>query len=152
MGLSAVHEAARDIPVASDLDVVVVGSGPAGIAAALAAARNGARTALVERLGFLGGCITATMMDVVWLARTGNHKAVEGICTEVLCRLKEQGGLDGEPGYRAYVDSERFKLLADQMMLEAGVQCGSIRSGSAPSSRAGTWPGSSSSPRAGARP
>jgi len=52
---AAVDEPARRTPVYGDYDVVVLGGGPAGIAAAAAAARHGARTLLVERYGFLGG-------------------------------------------------------------------------------------------------
>lgn len=117
-----IREEAREVPVVSRVDVAVVGGGCAGLGAAIAAARNGARVALVERLGFLGGCVTATMMDVLWMFRAGNRKAVEGIGMEMLRRLKEQGGVDGEPGHRVYVDTERFKLLADQMVEESGVE------------------------------
>lgn len=55
----------RTIPVHDAGDVLVVGGGPGGIAAAIAAARNGARTTLVERFGFLGGNLTADRKSVV---------------------------------------------------------------------------------------
>ena len=120
--MTTIREIARDIEVVADVDVVVVGGGCAGVAAALAAARSGAKTALVERLGFLGGCATATMMDVFWMYQAGpGIPAVEGIGMEVLRRLKERGGVDGEPGWRCYVDSELLKVLYDDMMAEAGV-------------------------------
>ena len=54
MGIS-ISEPARDLPVRKQCDVLVVGGGPAGIAAAIAAARNGAHTILLERYGGLGG-------------------------------------------------------------------------------------------------
>jgi len=58
-------EPARDIPVARDVDVVVVGGGPAGLAAAIASARTGAQTVLVERFGYLGGTATAGLMACI---------------------------------------------------------------------------------------
>jgi flavin-dependent dehydrogenase len=119
--MATITEPSRQIPITAEVDVCVVGGGCAGVAAALAAARAGAKTALIERLGFLGGCGTATMMDVFWMYRAGTIKAVEGVGMEVLRRLKERGGVDGEPGFRAYVDSEMLKVLYDDMMKEAGV-------------------------------
>jgi hypothetical protein len=122
MSLGSVHEPAHDIPVASVVDVAVVGGGCAGLAAAIAAARNGARVALVERLPFLGGCVTATLMDVFWMFRAGERKAVEGIGMELLRRLKENGATDGQPGYRMWVDTEKFKVMCDQMVAESGIE------------------------------
>ncbi len=121
MASSVVKEPAREVSVVADVDVLVVGAGFAGLGASIAAARNGAKVGLVERIGFLGGCVTADMMDVLWMSRAGDRKAVEGIYMETLRRLKEMGGLDGEPGYRCYADSERLKILADQMVAEAGI-------------------------------
>lgn len=59
------HEPAREIPIARDTDVVVCGAGPAGLAAAIASARTGARTTLVERFGYLGGTATASLMACI---------------------------------------------------------------------------------------
>jgi hypothetical protein len=110
-----------EVPVAAEVDVVVVGGGVGGIAAAVAAARNGAKVALVERLGFMGGCATATMMDVMGEFQAGNTPAVAGIAMEVVWRLRDRGALEGTPGHRVYFDSEQLKVLADEMVLEAGV-------------------------------
>ena len=60
-----IQEPARDVPVAADVDVLVAGGGPAGIAAALAAAHAGARTTIVERYGYLGGMITGAYVVAI---------------------------------------------------------------------------------------
>jgi hypothetical protein len=83
-----VREAARDIPVHATCDVLVVGGGPAGTAAAVAAARMGARTILLERHNHLGGLSTGGL--VVWIDRmTGWDGAllIRGFAEELLARL-----------------------------------------------------------------
>lgn len=66
---TAIQEAPRSTPVAADVDVVVVGGGPTGVGAALAAASGGAKTLLVERHGMLGGMWTAGLLNPVRLAK-----------------------------------------------------------------------------------
>ncbi len=83
-----VREAARDIPVHAECDVLVVGGGPAGTAAAVAAARLGARTILLERHNHLGGLSTGGL--VVWIDRmTGwdGSLLIRGFAEELLARL-----------------------------------------------------------------
>jgi NADPH-dependent 2,4-dienoyl-CoA reductase/sulfur reductase-like enzyme len=63
--MNDITEPARRTPVAGEVDVLVAGGGPAGIAAALAAARQGARTLLVERYGYLGGMITGAYVVAI---------------------------------------------------------------------------------------
>ncbi len=132
-------EAAREIPVQRDVDVVVVGGGPAGLAAAIASARNGARTILVERFGYLGGTATASLMACLNGFRNqvepNATQTVRGIAEELVLGLKELGGLGRspypqalfptEPGQMAYsyaIDTERFKYLSLRMCVEAGVE------------------------------
>src|SRR5512146_3035713 len=87
----------RNTPVIGEYEVVVVGGGPAGIAAAAAAGRAGRSTLLVERYGFLGGAGTAAgLANFCGLhAKTqGEHRqVVHGIADEILSRLKSIGAL-----------------------------------------------------------
>ena len=88
-----VREAARDTPVVAQADVVVVGGGPAGMAAALAAARNGARTVLLERYNHLGGLASGGMvlvLDDMWDAHL-HEISVRGICLDLIERLSARG-------------------------------------------------------------
>src|SRR5438105_13305195 len=90
--VQTVREPAQDVPVVADADVVVIGGGPAGFAAAVAAARAGARTLLVERYGYLGGMASGGM--VLLLADMSGHtkRTVAGIRYEFLERLIRLGG------------------------------------------------------------
>jgi hypothetical protein len=87
---STYHEPAREIPVRAEADVVVVGGGPAGTAAAVAAARMGADVLLVERYGHLGGLSTGGL--VVWIDRMtdwSGRQVIRGIADDLLGRLWE---------------------------------------------------------------
>ncbi len=108
--------------------MLVVGGGNAGCAAALAAARHGARTMLVERYGFLGGTATASMVGPWMTFHSGEERIVGGIAQEMVERLVATGA---SPGHIAdasdYVptitpfDPEVHKALLFEMMQEAGV-------------------------------
>jgi hypothetical protein len=109
-------------------DVLVVGGGNAGCAAALAAARLGAKTALVERYGFLGGTATAAMVGPWMTFHSGHKRVVGGIAEEIVERLVAMGGSPGHvPDSSDYVptitpfDPELHKALLFEMMEEAGV-------------------------------
>ena len=126
------HEAARTLPLLAEVDVMVAGGGPAGIAAAVCAARHGARTLLVERYGFLGGMGTAggvTNFAGLYGKRGGETvQLVHGIVDELLARIDHLGGLnapqDGLQGrirVRSY-DIPAYKCAADQLMQAAGVR------------------------------
>jgi len=131
-------EPSRQIPVTRDTDVLVIGGGPAGLAAAIAAARSGARTSLVERFGYLGGTATASLMACINGFRNQVEpdatQTVRGIAEEIVLELKEMGGLGTSPypqkaypttpgqlEYSYAIDTEAFKYVALRLCAEAGV-------------------------------
>ena len=125
-------------PVRYECDVLVAGGGTAGVVAALAAARNGARTILIDRYGFLGGSMLNGAGPLhsffnLYKAFPGVEKVqvVRGIASEIVDRLVECGGSPGHleqdkggsyDSVITLIDWEIFKGLAFDMMEEAGVQ------------------------------
>jgi ribulose 1,5-bisphosphate synthetase/thiazole synthase len=117
-----IAEAARETPVIHETEVLVVGSGPGGLAAALAAARAGAKTTLLERNGCFGGNIT--QVGVEGFAWYRHEKTVdsEGIGREFEERAKAMGAAMPEPQSISHaLDAEMFKWVADVMVEEAGI-------------------------------
>src|SRR5688500_5889000 len=94
----AISEPSRETPVYGEFDVVVLGGGPAGIAAAVAAARSECRTVLIERYGFLGGMGTAAGVTNFCGLHANVHgeiqQVVHGIADELLARIDRLGGLN----------------------------------------------------------
>jgi hypothetical protein len=146
------EEPARKLPLRK-FDVVVAGGGTAGVVAALAAARQGAKTALIEAKGYPGGTVVegGTALHSffnLWKAFPGVEKrqVVRGIPNEIVGRLQKVGGTSGfaemSVGYDydsvcTAVDTEIYKLVAFEMLEEAGVfvavntfVAGAIRRGS----------------------
>ena len=147
-GTGVYREPGRDIPIYHRCDVLVVGGGPSGCAAALAAARTGADVVLLERYNHLGGLSTGGL--VIWIDRMTDwqgRQIIRGFAEEVLDRLPPEA-LAGpepadwgsrEPSKAAYwgqrtaafhgvvcwsptLDPERLKVLSQEMLLEAGVR------------------------------
>jgi hypothetical protein len=127
-----VLEERRETPVLGEYEVVVLGGGPAGIAAAAAAGRAGCATILVERYGFLGGAGTAagvTNFCGLHANVHGEHRqVVHGMCDEILDRLQRLGGLAAPHGIfgdriraQAY-DVSAYKIAADELLLGAEVK------------------------------
>ena len=142
-------EPAREIDVYDEADVVVVGGGPGGHSAAIAAARNGARTILIERYGHLGGMATGGIVIQIPHMSDGSHEQqIAGLCQEWLDRLDKVGGnlcprredigssdeelvatwrrfmgnvRDGRIVYTAWVDPELLKCVLNDMVEDSGV-------------------------------
>ena len=119
--LGTYQEPARALPVIDEADVVVVGGGPGGVGAALAAGRAGVRTILVERFGSFGGTWTAGILSAIM-----PFPFVRGVFQEIQRRLVEAGAWRGWKANGAYgdggtYDSEAIKVVLDRMLVEAGV-------------------------------
>ncbi|MHA1257786.1 MAG: FAD-dependent oxidoreductase, partial [Promethearchaeota archaeon] len=138
-----IEEPSKKIPIMAETDVLVIGGGPAGLSAAVAAAREGVKTMLVERYGCFGGVITQTMIGAIAWYRYAKTVESGGLGMEFERRAKELGGsinvfgnvknkdmvealeqdglmVNGEPTYEI-LDTEMFKYVADVMIEEAGV-------------------------------
>ena len=120
-----IEEPARQVPVYGEYEVAVLGGGPAGIAAAVAAARAGRRTLLIERYGFLGGMGTAAGVTNFCGLHGNVHgemrRLVQGVASELLSRIDRLGGLNaphlvlGKILAQAY-DTSAYKIAADDLL------------------------------------
>ena len=120
--MNRILEPARPVDVILETDVLVVGSGPGGLAAALAAARAGARTALLERNGCFGGNITQVGVEGLAWYRHEHTIDCEGIGIEFEERAKAMGAAMPEPQSLSHaLDAEMFKHVADVLVQEAGI-------------------------------
>ena len=140
-----IEEKAREIPLVGEYDVIVAGGGVAGIAAALAAARHGAKTLLLERTYLLGGLATAGLVTVYLPLCDGEGHQVSFGLAEELLRLSVSRGF--EPGggtmpdrdggawlfrsdpeerkrerFQAEFNANLFALLAEKLLRETGVE------------------------------
>ncbi|MCF0174942.1 MAG: FAD-dependent oxidoreductase [Bacteroidales bacterium] len=112
----------KEVPVVGEYDVVVCGGGPAGIIAATAAARQGARTAMIERFGFAGGMATAGLVNPISVFTYKGESVIGGIPWEFIKNLESLGGgLVEKPLGNVAFEPELYKLCSQRMLLEAGV-------------------------------
>jgi ribulose 1,5-bisphosphate synthetase/thiazole synthase len=112
------------VPVIAQADVVVVGGGTAGFVAAIAAARTGAETVLIEQGGYLGGALTGTYVsNPGYFADSEHDQVIRGIAWEVVERLEQNGlALIDREKYKVQVFPEAVKSVALDMVTEAGVK------------------------------
>ena len=113
-----------------DYDVIVVGGGPSGVAAALAAARNGSRTLLIESNGYLGGTVTHSSLPAFCPYGNSEEPVIQGIGLEILEALKKETQLVSyyqdtaqKPLYSWYpIDTEALKRILDEIVLSSGCE------------------------------
>jgi len=119
------------VDTVNEWDVIVVGGGPSGLIAAIAAARLGARTLLVERYGFLGGMPTTACIGPISPFHFGDEQVIAGIPQQFIDRMVDEGGSTGHAkttnphshgSYVCFYDRQLYKWVALQMVLEAGAE------------------------------
>lgn len=120
------HHPAEELPVIDEVDVLVIGGGPAGVAAGFSAARHGARTMIVEQFNCLGGVATAGGHGHMCLYSSWGNPSwgsdelvVGGIATEIAGRVAAWGSFDRRS---SDFEVEGMKLLLERMAVEAGVR------------------------------
>ena len=120
--MKQIKEPSRTTPVMAETDVLVVGSGPGGLAAALAAAREGVDTMLIERYGCFGGNITQAMVESIAWYRHEETVDAGGIGVEFERRAQGMGASQKEPqSLSQALDADMFKVVADRLVQEAGI-------------------------------
>jgi ribulose 1,5-bisphosphate synthetase/thiazole synthase len=121
--LKQIKEDSKTLDVLAETDILVVGSGPAGLAAALGAAREGVKTMLVDRYGCFGGAITQVGVGTIAWYRYEGTVDTEGIGIEFEQRAKQMGASQSLLQSRSEIlDAEMFKYVADQMVQEADIE------------------------------
>ena len=116
-------EPARQIPVMLQTEVLVVGGGPSGIAAAIAAVRQGIPTTLIERYGCYGGMMTTAGVESIAWWRHESTVEANGLAREIEETARKMGATAPEPqSLSQAINAEKFKLVADVMLEQAGVQ------------------------------
>lgn len=123
-------EPERQIPITEKTQVVVVGGGPAGIVAAIASARNGTETLLIERYGFLGGNATAALVNPIFVFHNlKGEQIIKGIAQEIVDRMVSIGGclghvkdICGDNPTMTPFDPEALKYVLLEMAMESNIK------------------------------
>jgi FAD-dependent oxidoreductase family protein len=121
-----VNEPARDIPVAGEFDVLVVGGSCTGVFAAVAAARLGARVGIVEQNGFFGGVATASLVNI-WHSpydTVGERQIIGGLTMETVERLERRNAIGRGDATSSYfrLGTEDLKLVLDELVTGNGIR------------------------------
>lgn len=104
----------KEVPVIAETQVLVVGSGPAGISAAVASARCGAKTMLVERYGCFGGALFVGQVESYTWYFNKNTYTAQGISKEIEDRMIKIGGVqDDDRGCGHFLNPEKYKYMLD---------------------------------------
>ncbi len=118
-----IEEASRKTPVAAQYEVIVVGGGTSGVTAAIACARQGIDTLIVEQFGYLGGSQTAALVMPMMPINVRGTSSLGGINDEIRERLMATGDAGMEPGGNdGWFNPEMLKYVLDDLCLEAGVE------------------------------
>ena len=112
-----------EIPVIAETDVLVVGSGPAGIAAAVASARTGAETMLMERYGCFGGALSVGQVESFNWYFNRNTYTAGGLASEIESRMIQRGGTQRDDrGTGNFLNAEIYKLMLDDWVEEEHIR------------------------------
>ncbi|MFC1578067.1 FAD-dependent oxidoreductase [Thermodesulfobacteriota bacterium] len=121
--MKTIQEAARTVPVMAETEVLVVGSGPGGLAAALASARQGAETMLMERFGCFGGNITQACVETIAWYRHPQTIEAGGIGMEFEgCAVEMKAATPEVQSISHALNTEFFKYIADRLVIESAVR------------------------------
>lgn len=113
----------KEIPVIAETDVLVVGSGPAGIAAAVASARTGAETMLMDRYGCFGGALSVGQVESYNWYFNQNTYTAGGLATEIESRMIQRGGTQRDDrGTGNFLNAEIYKLMLDEWVEEEHIR------------------------------
>ena len=112
---------AREVPVIAEADVVIAGAGSAGVAAAVAAAQQGASCVLVEKSNCAGGMLTNGLLPSIIYMSDGRNLLSGGLCYELVKRVAVEMGVKPDI-YWHNINPEAVKLVLDEMLCENNVR------------------------------